>query len=259
MPQPVTAFLHHSVILKAALDDCLDDPNPKSVHKLRSTTRRLDAVLEVLNACTDLPSLPRRSRAFRRSLRKIRRTAGEIRDLDVHRELLSHYQSMDGATELDRDLQKARKKKAKGLQQHIGAEEAEIRHTLERLEIAIAELPNLNLSGGRLIHIAKGWLAPALRDLDPSRDDDLHSIRKACKTARYIAETGSDASKAAAQLAKRLYDVQQTTGAWHDCLLLLGRARATLPNESPFTERLYAKTGRLRQQAELKAAHFLKA
>jgi len=259
MPQPVAAFLQHSLILKTALADCLEDPDPKAVHKLRSTTRRLEAVLEVLNTFTDLPSVPKRSRGFRRSLRKIRKVAGDVRDLDVHRELLSHYQSMVGATKLNTDLRKARKKRAKRLQQHIGAEEAEIRHALERLEIIFAELPELNLSGRRLIRITKGWLAPALRNLDPHQDEDLHSIRKACKTARYMAEIGSGASEAAAKLAKRLYGVQQTTGAWHDCLLLLSRAQASLPGESPFIERLYAKTKWLRKQAESKAARLLKA
>jgi CHAD domain-containing protein len=259
MPQPVAAFLHHSLILKAALADCLDDPDPKAVHKLRSTTRRLEAVLEVLNTFTDLPSLTKRSRDFRRSLRKIRRAAGDVRDLDVHRELLSHYQSMVSATELDTDLRKARKKSAKRLQQHIGAEEAEIRHALERLDIVFAQIPKLNLSGRRLIHITKGWLAPALRNLDSHHDEDLHSIRKACKTARYMAEIGSEASEAVAKLAKRLNGVQQTTGAWHDYLLLLSRAQASLPDESPFIERLYAKTNRLRKQAESKAARLLKA
>ena len=259
MPQPVAAFLQHSLILKTALADCLEDPNPKAVHKLRSTTRRLEAVLEVVNASTDLPSLTKRSRGFKRLLHKIRRAAGDVRDLDVHRELLSHYQSIVGATELYTNLKNKRKKKAKRLQQHIRAKEAEIRHTLERLEIIFVGLPYLNLSGGRLIQITRGWLAPALRNLDPHHDEDLHSIRKACKSARYMAEIGSETSEVAAKLTKRLNGVQQTTGAWHDCLLLLSRAQSSLPSESPFTERLYAKTRRLRQQAESKAAHFLKA
>jgi len=259
MPQPVITFLRHSLILKAAMADCLDNPKPEAVHRLRSSARRLEAVLEVLTSSADLPTLPKRSRAFKRSLREIRRTSGDVRDLDVHRELLSTYQAISGATELEKELQAMRKKQVKKLHRQILADEDEIHHTLDRLEETFAGLTDLNLSGESLIHAARSWLAPAVRGLDPHEDGDLHSIRKACKTARYIAEIGGEASKTAAKFAKRLENVQQTTGAWHDCLLLLNQAHANLPGKSPFTEKLYAKTGLLRRQAESKAAHLLRA
>jgi CHAD domain-containing protein len=259
MPQPVITFLRHSLTLKAAMADCLDDPKPEAVHKLRSSTRRLEAVLEVLNSSADLPTLPKRSKAFRRSLRQIRRTSGGVRDLDVHRELLISYQSVNGAAELDKELQAARKKKVKKLHRQILTDEDEIRRTLDRLEATVAGLTDLNLSGGNLVDAARSWLVPAVRGLDPHEDEDLHTIRKACKTARYIAEIGGEASKTAAKYAKRMENVQQTTGAWHDCLLLLNQAHASLPGKSPFTEKLYAKTGLLRRRAESKAIHLLGA
>ncbi len=258
MSQPVITFLRHSLTLKAAMADCLDNPKPEAVHRLRSSSRRLEAVLEVLNGSADLPTLPKRSRAFKRSLRQIRRTAGGVRDLDVHCELLSTYQAISGATELEKELQALRKKKVKKLQRQILADEDEIHRTIDRLEETFAGLTDLKLSGGMLIHAARSWLAPAVRGLDPREDDDLHLIRKACKTARYIAEMGSEASKTAAKFAKRMETIQQTTGAWHDYLLLLNQAHASLPDKSPFTEKLYVKTGLLRRRAESKAAHLLR-
>ena len=259
MPQPVITFLRHSLTLKAAMAACLDAPKPEAVHKLRSSTRRLEAVLEVLNSSADLPTLPKRSKAFRRSLRQIRRTSGEVRDVDVHRELLSSYQAVSGAAELNEELQALRKKKVKKLHRQILADEDEILRTLDRLEATVAGLTDLNLSGGNLVDAARSWLTPAVRGLNPREDEDLHSIRKACKTARYIAEIGGESSKTAARFAKRMEGVQQTAGAWHDCLLLLNQANASLPGKSPFTERLYVKTGLLRRLAESKAAHLLKA
>jgi CHAD domain-containing protein len=259
MPQPVITFLRYSLILKAAMADCLDNPKPEAVHRLRSSNRRLEAVLEVLTPSADLPALPKRSRAFKRSVREIRRISGDVRDLDVHRELLHAYEAIGGTTELEMELQALRKRKVKKLQQQILSDEDEIHHTLDRLEMTFAGLDDFNLSGGRLIHAARSWLAPAVRGLDAHEDDDLHSIRKVCKTARYIAEIGSEASKTAAKFAKRMEDVQQTIGAWHDCLLLLKHAQASLPDESPVIKKLYEKAGRLRRQAESKAAHLLRA
>jgi len=45
MPQPVAVFLRQSQMLKTAIADCLDKPKPNPVHRLRSTTRRLEATL----------------------------------------------------------------------------------------------------------------------------------------------------------------------------------------------------------------------
>jgi CHAD domain-containing protein len=259
MPQPVVTFLRHSLDLKAALAVCVDDPKPKAVHRLRSSTRRLEAVLEVLANATDLPGMAKRSKQFRRSLGNIRRSAGVVRDLDVHIELLKHLGVTDGMVKLEKELQDSRKKKVKKLQRQIRAGQDEIHRALDKVEMDIAGQAGLNLSGTKLINVARSWMAPGVRGLDPGHDEDLHSIRKVCKTARYMAEIGSESSKAAAKFAKRMEDVQQTTGAWHDYLLLLNHANARLPPASAITEKLYAKAGLLRRQAESKAARLLKA
>jgi CHAD domain-containing protein len=259
MPQPVITFLRHSLDLKTALAGCVDDPTPKSVHRLRSSTRRLEAVLEVLAGAADLPNLAKRSKQFRRSLGDIRRSAGAVRDLDVHVELLKHLGITDGMAKLEKELKASRKKKVKKLQRQIGTGQDEIHKALDKVETDFAGQADLNLSGAKLIDVAGKWMAPKVRGLDPGRDEDLHSIRKVCKTARYMAEIGSASSKAAAKFAKRMEDVQQTTGAWHDYLLLLNHANAKLPPTSPITVKLYAKAGALRRQAESKAARLLKA
>lgn len=58
---------------------CADSPDADAVHRLRVATRRGLAALEAFDAL-----LPQRRREwFRRRLRRIRRVAGEARDLDV--------------------------------------------------------------------------------------------------------------------------------------------------------------------------------
>jgi CHAD domain-containing protein len=259
MPQPVVAFLRHSIMLKAAMAECADAPKPKTVHQLRSTTRRMEAALELLIATASLPALPKKSKAFRRSLRRLRRAAGQVRDLDVHRELLGAYKRTSDAARLEKDLDAARKKNARKLQQRIAKDEPEIRRALDKLETALAPTADLDLSGTGIVDAAQTWLAAAMHGLDLQSDDDLHSIRKACKTGRYIAEIGSEASKAAASLEKRLNGVQQTTGAWHDYLMLLKEVRDSLPEDCPLARKLHAKAEQLRHRAEAKAARLLAA
>ena len=253
MPQPVIAFLRQSLMLRAAIAECVETPEPKAVHRLRSTTRRMEAVLELLTASADLPNDRQKEKSLRKYLRKIRQASGKVRDIDVHLEMLSSYKTIGDATHLERDLTAARKKLVDKLQRRILKDERNIRRSLDNLETSLAPLVDLDLSGGSVAHAAQDWLATAVNGLDPQQDDGLHSIRKACKTARYIAEIGSEASKSATRLAHRLNDIQQTTGAWHDCLLLLNQAHASLHNDSPLIEKIHAKALRLRRRAESKA------
>jgi CHAD domain-containing protein len=257
MPQPVLTFLRDSLMLKAKMAECLDEPKPKAVHQLRSRTRRIEATLEFLIATADLPSVPKKSKELRRSLRKLRRASGRVRDIDVHRNLLAAYKTIADAAHMDKFLSAARKTKVRRLQRRIFEDQRDILRALDQLETALAPVVDVNFSGGSLAHSAQSWLVTAVRGLNLEHDDDLHSIRKACKTARYIAEIGGQASKAAAKLAARLDDVQQTTGAWHDCLLLLDEASAVLRNDSPLIEEIQTKAKRLRFQAESKAGRFL--
>jgi CHAD domain-containing protein len=217
----------------------------------------MEAALELLITTADLPPLPKKSKSFRKSLRRLRRAAGEVRDLDVHRDLLSAYKTISDTARLDQYLDDARKEKAKKLQRRIAKDEQEILRGLDKLETTLAPRADLDLSGDGVADAAQNWLATAVHGLDLHSDDDLHSIRKACKTARYIAEIGSEASKAAASLAKRLNDVQQTAGAWHDYLMLLKEVHDSLPEDSPLAGKLHLRAERLRQRAEAKAARLL--
>jgi len=257
MPQPVTTFHSHSLSLKTAMAECLADPTPKTVHRLRATIRRIEATLKLLIDTADLPTLPKQFKQFRRSLRKIRRAAGAVRDLDVHCELLATYKTISDATVLEKDLTVQRGRKEKKLQQHIQRDARDILHILDKLESVLAPAAELDLSGGSLARAARTLLAPALLGLDPSDDEGLHSIRKACKSARYIAEIGCDVSKTAASFTKRLIDLQQTIGAWHDHLVLLNEAQTSLASDSPLTEKLRAQADALRRKAESKAVRLL--
>jgi CHAD domain-containing protein len=259
MPQPVITLLRNSRLLKATMAECLDEPNPKAVHQLRSSARRIEATLELLIATADLPSVPKKSKELRQSLRKIRRASGKVRDIDVHRSLLATYKTIADVALMDKFLSAARKSKVRKLQRRIVEDQKDVLRALDQLETTISSIADVNLSGGNLVQAAQSWLATAVRGLNLEHDDDLHSIRKACKTARYIAEIGSQTSKVAAKLAARLENIQQTTGAWHDCLLLLDEANAVVRNDSPLIEKIRTKAGRLRLQAESKAKRLLAA
>jgi CHAD domain-containing protein len=256
MSQPVTAFLRQSLALRAAIVECLDHPSMKPVHRLRSATRRLEATLELLDASTGL-KIRNKSKVLRKTLGKIRHAAGAVRDLDVHRDLLKAYRKNGDTEKLDRELASAREKAAKKLLAGLEKNQKSLNDELNDVETVLKPVLDLDLSGTELVRLTGQWFASTIRKLDPQQDDQLHSIRKAGKTARYLAETGAEDSKTVADVAARFERAQNTLGAWHDCLLLLDEAQKSLSGHSPTIDQLQEKAFRLRQQANKVAKHLL--
>ncbi|MDQ2832337.1 MAG: CHAD domain-containing protein [Acidobacteriota bacterium] len=253
MPQPVLILLRQTLMLRSAIAECLDHAKPKPVHLLRSTTRRIEATLELLALCSGIDALKRSTRSLRRSLGKIRRAAGEVRDCDVHRDLLRDYTPARKTAALDAELASARHKAADKLRVRLKKDHRKLERALDDLEIVLKPALDLNLSGGQLADIAQRWFEGKARDLDPGQDDGLHAMRKACKTARYLAEPGVESAKAAAKTAARFEASQEALGAWHDHLLLLDEARASLPKHNKLIDAILADTDRLRERADAMA------
>jgi CHAD domain-containing protein len=257
MPQPVTVFLRQALMLKAAIAACLKKPSPKRVHHLRSTTRRIEATLELLVLSTNIPRIDKQSKPLQRSIRKMRRAAGVVRDSDVESDLLVAYNRTPDSKRLREDLTAIRKKAERKLFQRLEQEQKKIELRLNNLEASLSPALDLNLSGAKLITVTQTWFAENIRGLDLQHDQDLHTLRKASKTARYLAETGVEASKAAASLAARYEAAQRSLGEWHDHFLLLHEAHTHLPPNSETIEQIQEDTERLHHLADAAAGHLL--
>jgi CHAD domain-containing protein len=257
MPQPVTVFLRQGLMLRAAIAACLKKASPKRVHHLRSTTRRIEATLELLVLSAGISRIARQSKPLQRSLHKMRRAAGTVRDADVQYDLLDAYNRTPDSKRLREDLTTVRKKAERKLIKLLEQEQKKIELRLNNLEVILSPALDLNLSGAKLITVTQSWFAENIRGLDPHHDQDLHALRKASKTARYLAETGVDDSKAAANLAARYEAAQKSLGEWHDHFLLLHEAHTRLPADSETIEQIQQDTERLHQRADAAASHLL--
>jgi CHAD domain-containing protein len=257
MPQPVTVFLRQALMLKAAMADCLKKASPKRVHRLRSTTRRIEATLELLVLSAGISGIDKEFKSVQRSLRKVRRDAGAVRDADVQSDLLDAYDRTPDAKRLREELAAVRKMTERKLHKRLGQAQKKIELRLDNLEAILTPALDLDLSGAKLINVTQSWFAENIRGLDPQHDQDLHTLRKASKTARYLAETGVDASKAAASLAARFEAAQKSLGEWHDHFLLLHVAHTRLPPNSETIEQIQEDTERLHQRADTAAGHLL--
>lgn len=207
----------------SALDAIGRAPRPEAVHALRVATRRADAALRIFG---DL--LPRRRGAWiRKALRRLRRAAGAVRDIDV---MLGRHRAIAGDAPdaawraVFAAAATRRRRAARGLV--ACAERLRDKGFRARVE---ALLPRVRWRGEGdgavpFVDAARARLAePAARVLggaaDPGADDAaLHALRIAAKRLRYAMELFGGAFDGAFRGA--MYDevegLQEILGALND-------------------------------------------
>ena len=218
--------------LAAVVSKLSDDANPKSVHRLRTTIRRMESLIGYAH--------PRLGKKFERTLEKVaelRKRAGRVRDIDVQISLLEQFGN--GSTAGDRKalselLEKKRKRQAGRL---ISAAnklaDAKLFSRMERIaekagnRPADASQPLAPLEQARLQLAQMADGLSARQSLKPNR---LHQARIQVKKIRYLAEL-DEASPEQQSFIRDLKAVQDALGAWHDWEEMAGVA------EKHFTDR----------------------
>lgn len=228
--------------LRTSLALCADNPNVDAVHNTRTGTRRLEAALETVlrNAGHAAPKaedpLATAIHDWERLLKKIRRAAAPVRDLDVQRKILkklaaelpeelrTHAARLDEALHIERDELAAPLKKgaagwAEKLQGNLAAvTQASTTHPASRRRPDAA----------RTALDAFARLANSMLQLTAA---NLHDFRKGAKKARYMAEAGGEDERAGA-VGTALKRLQDAIGDWHDWVMLAEEARRALDAES---------------------------
>jgi len=217
-----------------------DDNDDEAIHDLRVATRRLSETLSLWRAAFE-PVPARRARA---RLARLRRTLGDVRESEVHLELLrllarDASPAETGAVRLLRRRLDARLARARRAAVRF-ARPRRIMRILRRVERAgtglsqrIAHTPGLlaHTSGRaarRLAH-ARAALAHARLAVPLADDAALHSARIAVKKARYALESLAAIGEREDELALReLRRAQRDLGAVHDWAMFsawIGRER----------------------------------
>ena len=236
----------------AALLACRADTDEKSVHRLRKLTRMIEALL--LKALEDHPGANDLQHAIAKvakELKRVRRAAGPVRDLDVHRRMAAEVcasavksgagnlreQISQSCERLDRRLQKRREHCTRELRDLLKQRELMIERKLGKLAEAVA---GLRSNDPAALTTARAWIA---RTPKPTLDtESLHGFRKKTKAARYLTAMQTDAS--AKKLEKRLKSTQDDIGKWHDLLLLTREAKHGLGKKAAFARAIKVERDR---------------
>jgi CHAD domain-containing protein len=198
-------------------------PAPENVHKFRTNSRRVEALLtEVVH------KLHRNDGKLLKLLARLRKKAGRVRDLDVQITCLRNLKNPQGnghKAHLLEMLIEERAKREKKLAKAFDHETtAEIRKRLNRAASEIKIPRNtepLTLTVNRLAQLGKNQA--------PVTERILHQYRIMGKRARYIAELAVD-DAATKRLVANLKKMQDVIGDWHDWLKLTQKAEKLLGN-----------------------------
>jgi len=228
-------YAEMSTSMTAALASSRVKSNPKQIHQLRTSARRLETLLKV----TRIEHAGARKTIevideLMRLLKKVQRAAGRVRDFDVQRAILSavadetasryrednQEEILSDQKRLKKVLTHGRKRSVKRLVRKLEAIEAPLQSRLQRCERSLRRLEPVHTTP---LSCAKRWMKAGARLDVMSSGDQLHDFRKETKGARYLAELQPDSSEAV-RLAAELHSLLDAIGSWHDYEVLVDMA-----------------------------------
>jgi CHAD domain-containing protein len=195
--------------------------NAESVHGFRTTSRRLETLLEQL-----LPERDRNQKKLLKMLNRIRKRAGKVRDLDVQLSALRSLkvpQEPRRKTQLMHGLIELRVKHEKKLRKMLTKDV--IRELRRRLKRGAKEIRPEN--SREALNVARAMLNEIVRPAGPVGEDVLHQYRTVVKRARYAAEFAPKSAEAT-QFISQVKRLQDAVGNWHDWFILMQAAAKRL-------------------------------
>ncbi|WP_419804710.1 CHAD domain-containing protein [Terriglobus sp.] len=240
------------------------------VHRLRTSTRRMEAQLVLVSLLPAMPEHTDQANEVQRLLRRVRRAAATVRDMDVQIDMIeadmpdsaavhtgTHGdQVRKEAQKLLKKLHKKRSRETTELTGTLKTESKDLAEAMRALQSVIQGAPTgrpHTFSALELSEQVQNWFAARARvvlhaDRHPDRahalqrlqhldETTLHDLRKIAKQCRYMAESLPEGSPEARKLAQRFEYLQESGGTWHDWLTLECTAARVLGKKSPIAER----------------------
>ena len=162
----------------------LRDPNAENVHRLRTSTRRLQAAFALLPKASRKQTKAQKTMA---RIKKLMKVNASVRDQDIILAKLSMYKQNPTYERLIEDLRKSRKshlEQAKELALSVQ------KNTAPRVKPRDLSDPILQKRYNKVVGKLGSRITselPLVRE-DPSKVEQLHVVRRDCKQLRYVLE-----------------------------------------------------------------------
>jgi CHAD domain-containing protein len=189
------------------------DAAPQNVHHFRTNSRRIEVMV------SQFARESRNRKKLLKTLAKLRKKAGKLRDVDVQIAFLKDLKLQDRGNhraQLLRLLAEERARRSRKLAKAFSSQQVqELRKRLRR------EQSQLTFEG--LDPVRSAITSLPKPGPGPLTEKTLHAFRIAAKASRYIAELAGETATARA-LVEELKRAQDAIGEWHDVLKLKDKA-----------------------------------
>jgi len=200
----------------------LRDPNSENVHRLRTSTRRLQAAFALLPKASRKQTKAQKAMA---RIKKLMKVNASVRDQDIILSKLSTYKQNPTYERLVEDLRKSRKshlEQAKELALPVQ------KNPGPRVKPKELSEPNLQKRHDKVVRKLSSKITselPLVRE-DPSKVEELHVVRRDCKQLRYVLEMGEFSRPPKPLVALRSWQDLLGTIRDHDVMIAyLGRLK----------------------------------
>ena len=250
--------------LGKSLQSLSGDAAPNDVHKLRTASRRVEAIAGVLEAADG-----KKSRRLVKSIEPVRKAAGGVRDMDVllaNARKLARYSDGESLGHLVEHLKTVRQQNAGELQHALHRRRKAVLEDLKEYSRFVASVAkhaqSSSHSGAHAtraldeIHSSAMNVMRELGDWKPLDAENLHAFRLKVKQLRYTMQLDAQADPG---LVEALGDVQRRIGDWHDWRQLeeIAREVLVLEQDQALIDRI-GETVKRRFDRALKAANALR-
>ncbi len=198
-----------------AADKLPQQPTPENVHAFRTSARRLETLVHAVT--------PNQHRKLLKQLRRLRRRAGTLRDLDVQINALRNFKIMEDSARKSQLMATLLDLRARRERKLLKAFDEESRAKLQsRLQKVAGQMPPIEKALPDPLAVAHRRFAQLAREHATTSEEALHEYRLRCKRIRYIAELSQNDEAQA--FVSDLVRLQDATGDWRDWLLLTASA-----------------------------------
>jgi CHAD domain-containing protein len=197
------------------------DPQPEQVHKLRTSTRRVEAIAAALEHVNG-----KKSKRLVKSIEPLRKAAGGVRDMDVLAANIRKLRQSAPAESLARlvdHLESARAEEARDLRHALDRERKDAQHNLKQYSLKVQSALMANgssaASHARNSRHRNGMnptakhIARELAEWPALDEQNIHEFRLKVKELRYILQLDAHADLG---LVAALGTAQRRIGEWHD-------------------------------------------
>jgi CHAD domain-containing protein len=249
-------------MLRKSLKSLTREPPIEDVHNLRTCARRVEAIAAAL-----MPGDSKLTRRLLKTIRPVRKAAGDVRDMDVlaakARSLDRYHRNLSVARLVDY-LSSMRIEGARELLDAISEQRSDARRGLKQFSMQIEKRCHASKPGGMTGTTGKGSSGQAaMRLIDELNrwpvlnEENLHAFRIQVKELRYLLQLTKDANP---KLVDALGVVKDRIGDWHDWQQLAKIAEKVLnPQDDRATLKKIDEMGTKMFNQALAAAQAMKA